>query len=627
MKYSQPNIPIFIINQNNDQLFNRGTLFNIGFHILQNDYDNFIFHDVDLLPININYDSYSKNPQHLSKYVSQFNYKLPFPNIFGGVCKFNKDTFLKINGFSNLIEGRGIEDDILKIRCDNSNIKISRPEYYYISLDHYTASNPKLDTSIKILKSQKKQKKYISDGISQLNKSFNYNVGSIIKLEKSKEYYFINVDFDSTNRKINKLPINTLPINTLPINTLPINTLLPNYNTNHIHNYTDRYQPEITIILRKSSSYNNTINSILKQTYQNYQVIINDTFQHNDKRILSDTTNIIDILNNVKSKYIMIIDEPCFLKSDCLFKLFSSLHLYKEVSIVFSNYNNESLNFNLPDLYVNNKIKLFMFRNYDINFESINNHHIQKDLLKYNNTVLFLTDNLGDLYDISNHDNLEDYLKDSKIKLDVMNEIKNDNKFLFPMINTCISNVNIICNNDKIYHNNNELRIKEKKYYLAYTDQIYSNKTDIKMLMVLDKIVHDRNYYNPLNIYSRVFTFNNDENFNKGIENIKISRPQKLNYKIFNKIVKKNKIDLIMNYGHTNYNIDKINCSIPCIHNKCTNLNKYDYLITDNKNSKIDNNKIYYQTKTDDNYLNNTNEIKIIRTIMNDHYKKTNTFY
>jgi hypothetical protein len=72
MKYSQPNIPIFIINQNNDQLFNRGTLFNIGFHILQNDYDNFIFHDVDLLPININYNSYSKNPQHLSKYVSQF---------------------------------------------------------------------------------------------------------------------------------------------------------------------------------------------------------------------------------------------------------------------------------------------------------------------------------------------------------------------------------------------------------------------------------------------------------------------------------------------------------------------------------------------------------------------------
>lgn len=42
---------IFIIEQSTDgRKFNRGKLLNAGFDIARNDYDVFIFHDVDLLP-------------------------------------------------------------------------------------------------------------------------------------------------------------------------------------------------------------------------------------------------------------------------------------------------------------------------------------------------------------------------------------------------------------------------------------------------------------------------------------------------------------------------------------------------------------------------------------------------
>lgn len=42
---------IFIIEQSMDgRKFNRGKLLNAGFDMARNDYDTFIFHDVDLLP-------------------------------------------------------------------------------------------------------------------------------------------------------------------------------------------------------------------------------------------------------------------------------------------------------------------------------------------------------------------------------------------------------------------------------------------------------------------------------------------------------------------------------------------------------------------------------------------------
>lgn len=48
---SRSSFHIFVIEQSLDQRkFNRGKLLNAGFDMARNDYDVFIFHDVDLLP-------------------------------------------------------------------------------------------------------------------------------------------------------------------------------------------------------------------------------------------------------------------------------------------------------------------------------------------------------------------------------------------------------------------------------------------------------------------------------------------------------------------------------------------------------------------------------------------------
>ena len=48
-------INIHILEQDNNNLFCRGKLFNIGIKEFINKYDYFIFHDVDLIPQNENY--------------------------------------------------------------------------------------------------------------------------------------------------------------------------------------------------------------------------------------------------------------------------------------------------------------------------------------------------------------------------------------------------------------------------------------------------------------------------------------------------------------------------------------------------------------------------------------------
>jgi hypothetical protein len=50
------NISIHILEQSNNELFNRGKLFNIGANEYLDKYDYFIFHDVDLIPQDENYN-------------------------------------------------------------------------------------------------------------------------------------------------------------------------------------------------------------------------------------------------------------------------------------------------------------------------------------------------------------------------------------------------------------------------------------------------------------------------------------------------------------------------------------------------------------------------------------------
>ena len=107
---------------------------NIGFlealHL--QDFDCFVFHDVDLLPLDTRqpYTCF-KAPTHLGAYMSKFDYKygpileiamqfilsmlfshrMPYDKFFGGAVALSKENMHHMNGFSNNFFGWGGEDD------------------------------------------------------------------------------------------------------------------------------------------------------------------------------------------------------------------------------------------------------------------------------------------------------------------------------------------------------------------------------------------------------------------------------------------------------------------------------------------------------------------------------------
>ncbi|XP_074646690.1 beta-1,4-N-acetylgalactosaminyltransferase bre-4-like [Tubulanus polymorphus] len=134
---------IFVIEQNGTLSFNRGMLMNIGFTEARRMYNFtcFIFHDVDLLPLDDrNLYTCSDNPRHLSVAIDIFNFKLPYSDIFGGVCAIKPQQFTQMNGFPNAYWGWGGEDDDLALRSKSAGLTITRYPLYiarYTMLSHH----------------------------------------------------------------------------------------------------------------------------------------------------------------------------------------------------------------------------------------------------------------------------------------------------------------------------------------------------------------------------------------------------------------------------------------------------------------------------------------------------------
>jgi len=125
---------LIVVEQTDDQEFNRGKLLNIGFIKAEElGCDYVVLHDVDMLPISADY-SYSDYPIHLIT-----DLELPpdtkrdlFDNYFGGVTLFPCNLYRQINGYSNSYFGWGFEDDDLFLRCLESGISIDSkllPQY------------------------------------------------------------------------------------------------------------------------------------------------------------------------------------------------------------------------------------------------------------------------------------------------------------------------------------------------------------------------------------------------------------------------------------------------------------------------------------------------------------------
>jgi hypothetical protein len=103
-------------------------LLNIGFkHAKKLHCDYVVFHDVDMIPIDVDY-SYTDIPLHLATdFVNEPGEKerTIFDTYFGGVTIFPINVFEKIDGYSNKYWGWGYEDDDLLLRCKYHSTKLN----------------------------------------------------------------------------------------------------------------------------------------------------------------------------------------------------------------------------------------------------------------------------------------------------------------------------------------------------------------------------------------------------------------------------------------------------------------------------------------------------------------------
>ena len=117
---------IIVVDQQCDNDFNRGKLLNIGFlKAMRLGCDYVVFHDVDMLPVKVDY-SYSPKVLHLVNdlRVPEGFKRTHFDEYFGGVTLFPVELFKAVNGYSNEFWGWGFEDDNLMLRCVKAGLEL-----------------------------------------------------------------------------------------------------------------------------------------------------------------------------------------------------------------------------------------------------------------------------------------------------------------------------------------------------------------------------------------------------------------------------------------------------------------------------------------------------------------------
>jgi len=117
---------LIVVEQSDDKPFNRGKLLNIGVkRAIELGCKYVALHDVDMLPIDVDY-SYVHRPTHIAyKFISEEKEKnIVFDEYFGGVTLFPMDDFIKIDGYSNKYWGWGYEDNDLLYRCIQSKLNL-----------------------------------------------------------------------------------------------------------------------------------------------------------------------------------------------------------------------------------------------------------------------------------------------------------------------------------------------------------------------------------------------------------------------------------------------------------------------------------------------------------------------
>lgn len=118
---------IYVLEQDNDNPFNRGMLCNAGFleieKIKTNKINYYCQHNCDLF-INKNQNpDYSFIPINVIRDFGDYKAGL------GGISFINRDTYYQINGFANNLESWGGDDTCIMSRIIKHNIKLTRHNY------------------------------------------------------------------------------------------------------------------------------------------------------------------------------------------------------------------------------------------------------------------------------------------------------------------------------------------------------------------------------------------------------------------------------------------------------------------------------------------------------------------
>lgn len=121
-----PGAPVIVVEQADSKPFNRGKLINCCFLEFKPDY--FVAHDVDLIPIDVDY-SFSPWVTQLAKSEIQ---KVDY---LGGVTMFTDASFERVGGYNNDFYSRG-EDNEVSFNLKRRGIPVSNRFGIFEQLPH-----------------------------------------------------------------------------------------------------------------------------------------------------------------------------------------------------------------------------------------------------------------------------------------------------------------------------------------------------------------------------------------------------------------------------------------------------------------------------------------------------------
>lgn len=129
MKRWHPTWPILIIEQVDEEKFNRGALLNIGSRYAQKfGAEYVVYHDVDLIPLAPlvpYYEAFPEKPLHIG---TAYKGKYGGPGFIGQVLSMSMKDVKKSNGYPNMFWGWGGEDDALRNRLKKKGMQIWQPD-------------------------------------------------------------------------------------------------------------------------------------------------------------------------------------------------------------------------------------------------------------------------------------------------------------------------------------------------------------------------------------------------------------------------------------------------------------------------------------------------------------------